>query len=130
MSENINKRIKIIPINSERKTIKLENTVEQNISVKTKKSKKNFQCILCERNFLSLISFKKHLMRIHKIDKIENNLQNYYIWVNDEENHHAVDSRVDSMRFNVPRNLKTYTRKPKPIIKQEIKDEPEFILPD
>lgn len=122
MSENENKQIKLIPIIGERKTINLEEKKE--IETVRNKSKFQFQCIICERFFTLKTVVENHLRRIHKIENEAKSLE-YYIHCKEilKENLNA----VDPMRFNVTRNLKTYSR---PIIKQEIKIEPEMILPD
>lgn len=132
MSGNEKKRIKIVPIisnSSESKNIKLEDKQENptvqdqsdNNAVKAKEKRMNFQCTICERFFHSSVAVIQHLMRVHNI-----------AGKTDLPYRHLLDRfgelKRNDIRFNVPKNLKTYTRKP--VIKQDIKEEPEFIVPD
>lgn len=132
MSGNEKKRITIIPIISNfsgKKNIKSEDTqenktVQDQFKNTVKKKKLNFQCKICERLFITSSLIQKHLMRVHFI--IENtNL--HYRHILDWSGELKLNDK-DEIRFKVSKNLKTYTRKP--IVNQDIKEEPEFIVPD
>lgn len=92
-----------------------------------------FTCSQCNKRCYSYKKFKKHKAKFHlvyctkNLPSIKDNLEEFT-----KKYTTALNDTSEEIKFNIPKNLKTYTRKiiPKPFQKVEIQEEPKCIDSD
>lgn len=143
MSAKKNKKVKVVPIikiekseseNDNHECILCDNKAFPNLkkynqhiyNCHNSKTFK-FECPICERRFISKTVLDKHQIRIHS--------WNMNVSSDNYKQRREIFDENEEVKFKIPKNLKTYTKKPNPKknmikIKEETQEETEFILPD